>query len=79
MGRALNLLTQEFHVEERLKFRRAHMTTNNSFKHYYANVKDVRLHYVTMGQGMPVVLLQAGHKRGMHGAWSCRSLRISAV
>lgn len=33
------------------------MTTNNSFKHYYANVKDVRLHYVTMGQGTPVVLL----------------------
>jgi len=27
------------------------------FKHYYANLKDVRLHYVTLGQGRPVVLL----------------------
>ena len=27
------------------------------FKHYYANLRDVRLHYVTLGQGKPVVLL----------------------
>jgi len=32
------------------------MNTPN-FKHYYANLKDVRLHYVTLGQGKPVVLL----------------------
>jgi pimeloyl-ACP methyl ester carboxylesterase len=32
------------------------MTVPN-FKHYYANLKDVRLHYVTLGQGTPVVLL----------------------
>ena len=33
------------------------MTTNGSFKHYYANLKEVRLRYVTRGQGMPIVLL----------------------
>ncbi|MGE0684976.1 MAG: alpha/beta fold hydrolase [Candidatus Binatia bacterium] len=27
------------------------------FQHHYANLKDVRLHYVTLGQGKPVVLL----------------------
>jgi pimeloyl-ACP methyl ester carboxylesterase len=27
------------------------------FTHHYANLKDVRLHYVTVGQGKPVVLL----------------------
>ncbi len=27
------------------------------FTHHYANLKDVRLHYVTSGQGQPVVLL----------------------
>src|SRR5262245_42576490 len=27
------------------------------FQHHYATQKDVRLHYVTMGQGTPVVLL----------------------
>ena len=29
----------------------------NEFKHHYANLKGVRLHYVTMGQGAPMVLL----------------------
>ena len=33
------------------------MATNGTFKHYYANLKDVRLHYVTLGEGTPVVLL----------------------
>lgn len=28
-----------------------------AFQHYYANLKEVRLHYVTLGQGKPVVLL----------------------
>ncbi|MGH7947826.1 MAG: alpha/beta fold hydrolase, partial [Candidatus Binataceae bacterium] len=28
-----------------------------SFKHHYADLKGVRLHFVTMGQGAPVVLL----------------------
>jgi len=32
------------------------MTTAN-FQHHYANLKGVRLHYVTLGQGNPVVLL----------------------
>jgi pimeloyl-ACP methyl ester carboxylesterase len=27
------------------------------FRHYYANLKEVRLHYVTLGQGTPVILL----------------------
>jgi pimeloyl-ACP methyl ester carboxylesterase len=31
--------------------------TATDFKHRYANLKDVRLHYVTLGQGKPVVLL----------------------
>jgi pimeloyl-ACP methyl ester carboxylesterase len=29
----------------------------SEFSHHYANLKDVRLHYVTLGQGKPVVLL----------------------
>jgi pimeloyl-ACP methyl ester carboxylesterase len=28
-----------------------------AFTHHYANLKDVRLHYVTLGQGKPVILL----------------------
>jgi pimeloyl-ACP methyl ester carboxylesterase len=28
-----------------------------AFKHHYANLRDVRLHFVTLGQGTPVVLL----------------------
>lgn len=28
-----------------------------AFQHFYANLKEVRLHYVTLGQGKPVVLL----------------------
>jgi len=31
--------------------------TASKFMHHYANLKDVRLHYVTLGQGRPVVLL----------------------
>jgi pimeloyl-ACP methyl ester carboxylesterase len=30
---------------------------NKDFKHHYANLQDVRLHYVTLGAGKPVVLL----------------------
>ncbi len=29
--------------------------TAPAFQHFYANLKDVRLHYVTVGQGRPVV------------------------
>ena len=29
----------------------------DEFKHHYANLKGVRIHYVTMGQGAPMVLL----------------------
>ncbi|MFZ0660104.1 MAG: alpha/beta hydrolase [Candidatus Binataceae bacterium] len=36
---------------------RAGAATMNEFKHHYANLKGVRLHYVTMGQGAPMVLL----------------------
>jgi len=32
------------------------MTAAN-FQHHYANLKEVCLHYVTIGQGNPVVLL----------------------
>ena len=28
-----------------------------TFTHHYANLKEVRLHYVTLGQGRPVILL----------------------
>jgi pimeloyl-ACP methyl ester carboxylesterase len=31
--------------------------TTSDFQHHYANLKEVRLHYVTLGQGKPVVLL----------------------
>jgi pimeloyl-ACP methyl ester carboxylesterase len=31
--------------------------TTAEFQHHYANLKEVRLHYVTLGQGKPVVLL----------------------
>jgi len=31
--------------------------TMSNFAHHYANLKDVRLHYVTLGDGQPVVLL----------------------
>jgi len=33
------------------------MTAPNFIKHYYATLKDVRLHYVILGQGKPVILL----------------------
>ena len=39
-----------------LRRRRKHGTSVN-FQHYYANLEEVRLHYVTLGQGTPVVLL----------------------
>lgn len=34
-----------------------HIATRPSFEHHYAYLKDVRLHYVTLGQGKPVVLI----------------------
>ena len=27
------------------------------FQHHYANLKGVRLHYVTLGKGRPVILI----------------------